>query len=143
MRYAIRAKESTCSTRRKPASADVAGNAALIASTKRTSMTWREDGNNHADGYDMEKRTTCEGGSVRAGSMDTTIQTMRNSSPDCAAKASPKRAEIFHPQIAIRSAHQFPLETAENPTADARSSSQPPRLRSLRGPFGRVFYRVT
>ena len=117
---------------------------------KRTSMTWREDfAPNHADGYDEHGKSEPHDrrGSVRAaGSMDTTIQDYANflagflRGEGLSAKA---RAEMFHPQIAIRSAHQFPtLETAENPAADARIGlSAGLGCVLFRGPFGPVFYK--
>lgn len=90
---------------------------------KRTSMTWREDfAPNYADGYDEhgkvephDRRT----GVRAAGSMDTTIHDFAQflagflRGDDISPKA---RAEMLRPQIAIRSAHQFPtLEAAVNP----------------------------
>jgi len=117
---------------------------------KRTSMTWREDfALNHADGYDEHGKSEPHDRreSVRAaGSMDTTIQDYANflagflRGEGLSAKA---RAEMLHPQIAIRSAHQFPtLETSENPAADARIGfSAGLGCVLFRGPFGPVFYK--
>ena len=117
---------------------------------KRTSMTWREDfAPNHADGYDEHGKSEPHDRreSVRAaGSMDTTIQDYANflagflRGEGLSAKA---RAEMLHPQIAIRSAHQFPtLETSENPAADARIGfSAGLGCVLFRGPFGPVFYK--
>ncbi len=90
---------------------------------KRSSMTWREDfAPDYADGYDEHGKR--EGHHQRrnvraAGSMDTTIEDaakflagfLRGEGLSPAA-----RAEMLRPQIAIRSAHQFPtLDAAENP----------------------------
>jgi CubicO group peptidase (beta-lactamase class C family) len=117
---------------------------------KRTSMTWREDfAPNHADGYDEHGKSEPHDrrGSVRAaGSMDTTIEDsakflagfLRGEGLSATA-----RAEMLQPQIAIRSAHQFPtLEPAENPAADARIGlSAGLGCVLFRGPFGPVFYK--
>ncbi len=92
---------------------------------KRTSMTWRKDfPPNVADGYDAEgkREPHDQRGTVRAaGSMDTTITDYAKflagflRAEGISASA---RAEILKPQIAIRSAHQFPtlepLESAAN-----------------------------
>ena len=88
----------------------------------RTSMTWREDfSSNLADGYDEhgQREPHDQRGAVRAaGSMDTTIEDyaqflagfLRGGGLSPAA-----RGEMLKPQIAIRSAHQFPtLEPKEN-----------------------------
>ena len=117
---------------------------------KRTSMTWREDfAPNYADGYDEHGKSEPHDRreSVRAaGSMDTTIRTMRNSSPDfCAAKASrPKRApRCFTRRSRSARPTNFPLwNTAENPAADARIGlSAGLGCVLFRGPFGPVFYK--
>lgn len=117
---------------------------------KRTSMTWREDfALNHADGYDEHGKSEPHDRreSVRAaGSMDTTIQDYANFLAGFLrgeGLSNKARAEMFHPQIAIRSAHQFPtLETAENPAADARIGlSAGLGCVLFRGPFGPVFYK--
>jgi CubicO group peptidase (beta-lactamase class C family) len=117
---------------------------------KRTSMAWREDfAPNYADGYD--EHGTSEPHDKReniraAGSMDTTIEDYANflagflRGEGLSAKA---RAEMLCPQIAIRSAHQFPtLEAAENPAADARIGlSAGLGCVLFRGPVGPVFYK--
>ncbi|MDQ3197599.1 MAG: beta-lactamase family protein [Verrucomicrobiota bacterium] len=90
---------------------------------KRTSMTWRADfAPNFADGYDEhgKREPHDERESVRAaGSMDTTIEDYAKflagflRGEGISAKG---RAEMLRPQIAIKSAHQFPpLDPAENP----------------------------
>ncbi|CAN5603815.1 hypothetical protein BH20VER3_BH20VER3_01400 [soil metagenome] len=90
---------------------------------KRTSMTWRENfAPNVADGYDEhgKREPHDQRGAVRAaGSMDTTIEDYAKflagflRGEGISAKG---RAEMLRPQIAIKSAHQFPpLDPAENP----------------------------
>lgn len=90
---------------------------------KRSSMTWRKDFSpNVADGYDEhgKREPHDQRSSVRAaGSLDTTIEDYAKflagflRGEGISAKG---RAEMLRPQIAIRSAHQFPpLDPAENP----------------------------
>jgi CubicO group peptidase (beta-lactamase class C family) len=113
---------------------------------KRTSMTWREDfAPNYADGYNEhgKREPHDRRGSVRAaGSMDTTIEDYAKflagflRGEGLSDKA---RTEMLRPQIAIRSAHQFPtLEQAENSEADARIGLS---AGLGGGPFGPVFYK--
>jgi len=113
---------------------------------KRTSMTWREDfAPNYADGYNEhgKREPHDRRGSVRAaGSMDTTIEDYAKflagflRGEGLSDKA---RTEMLRPQIAIRSAHQFPtLEPAENSEADARIGLS---AGLGCGPFGPVFYK--
>ena len=117
---------------------------------KRTSMTWREDfASKYADGYDEHGKSEPHDRreSVRAaGSMDTTIEDYAKflagflRGEGLSGKA---KAEMLQPQIAIRSAHQFPtLEQAENSEADARIGlSAGLGCVLFRGPFGPVFYK--
>jgi CubicO group peptidase (beta-lactamase class C family) len=117
---------------------------------KRTSMTWREDfAPNYADGYNGhgKREPHDRRGSVRAaGSMDTTIEDYAKflagflRGEGLSDKA---RTEMLRPQIAIRSAHQFPtLEQAENSEADAGIGlSAGLGCVLFRGPFGPVFYK--
>jgi CubicO group peptidase (beta-lactamase class C family) len=117
---------------------------------KRTSMTWRGDfAPNYADGYDEHGKSEPhdQRGSVRAaGSMDTTIEDYANflagflRGEGLSAKA---RDAMLHPQMAIRSAHQFPtMERAENPAANSRIGlSAGIGCVLFRGPSGLVFYK--
>jgi CubicO group peptidase (beta-lactamase class C family) len=115
----------------------------------RTSMTWRSDfAPNLADGYDSDGKD--HGHDARshvraAGSMDTTIADYAKFLAgllrgDGLSAAS--RAEIVRPQIAIRSAHQFPtLETKENPANREIDLSAGLGCVVFKGPYGAAFYK--
>ncbi|MEO7168339.1 MAG: serine hydrolase domain-containing protein [Spartobacteria bacterium] len=116
---------------------------------KRTSMTWRDDfAPNVADGYDEggKREPHDQRGAVRAaGSMDTTIADyakflagfLRGDGISIEA-----RAEMLRPQIAIRSAHQFPpLDSAENSANAEIELSAGLGCVLFRSPAGPAFYK--
>ncbi len=116
---------------------------------KRTSMTWREDfAPNYADGYDEHGKR--EGHHLRknvraAGSMDTTIEDaakflagfLRSEGLSPAA-----RAEMLRPQVAIRSAHQFPtIDPAEDPALAEIELAAGLGCVLFRSPLGPAFFK--
>ncbi len=117
---------------------------------KRTSMTWRADfASNVADGYDEHgtREPHDQRGSVRAaGSMDTTISDyakfLAGFLRGGQGLSQSARAEMLRPQIAIRSAHQFPtLEKAERPANATIGLSAGLGCILFKGKFGSVFYK--
>ncbi|MBA3544666.1 MAG: beta-lactamase family protein [Chthoniobacterales bacterium] len=115
----------------------------------RTSMTWREDFSpNYADGYDEHgkvqphRRRT---GVRAAGSMDTTIDDMVKFLAGFLrgeGLSETARAEMLRPQIAIKSAHQFPtLETAESSANLRIGLSAGLGCVLFRSPAGPAFYK--
>ncbi|HST23035.1 MAG TPA: serine hydrolase domain-containing protein, partial [Blastocatellia bacterium] len=115
----------------------------------RTSMTWRDDfAQNLADGYDVNgklERHHARGSVRAAGSMDTTITDyakflaafMRGEGLSAAA-----RNEMLRPQIAIKSAHQFPTLDATTERANLKIGLSAGLGSVLfKSPYGAAFFK--
>lgn len=115
----------------------------------RTSMTWRDDfAPNVADGYDVNgklERHHARGNVRAAGSMDTTITDyakflaafMRGEGLSAAA-----RGEMLRPQIAIKSAHQFPTLDATTERANLKIGLSAGLGSVLfKSPYGAAFFK--
>lgn len=115
----------------------------------RTSMTWRDDfAPNIADGYDVNgklERHHARGSVRAAGSMDTTITDyakflasfMRGEGLSAAA-----RGEMLRPQIAIKSAHQFPTLDATTERANLKIGLSAGLGSVLfKSPYGAAFFK--
>jgi CubicO group peptidase (beta-lactamase class C family) len=115
----------------------------------RTSLIWRDDFRaNLADGWNDQgvPGPHDERGKVRAaGSMDTTITDMARYAAGLvrgAGLSRRARRELTRPQLAIRTAHQFPVFAPDAPAGGQRAGLQAGLgLIVFRGPQGAGFFK--